>query len=247
MKRKTAARWATVAWLHFAAIGVTYGETIIDDFTVGPVTKIANVANYNSTSGQSDLDPQHVIVGKRSFTLQGNMVSGSVEAVIDTGGSGQLRYLPHSPVFSTDNVYHIDFGGRVILTYLPGSRGMSYDFASLAPGDAFAIDVISSDFGTRGYFNGQIGMNGLQNLSQFTLHNSATPYTIRIPFSSIAINPATTPIRALTFDFTGPVTSIPADGTFVLDAIRVVPEPATLLSAFLAFAAFVAARRQARC
>lgn len=215
-----------VGWLTIAQVATVRAATIIDDFSVGAVTKIANTANYNSTAGQTGLDPQHLLIGQRNMTLQGDMVSGSVEATIDPTGSGQLRYVPHSPVFNSNNTLNRDFGGRIILDYLPGNRGTSYNFAELAPGNAFAIDVVSADFGTKGTFRGQIGMNGFDALGTFTLRSSATPYTVLVPFSSLLINPATTMVRSLNFDFMDlDYSGIPGGSTFVLDAIRVVPEP----------------------
>jgi hypothetical protein len=240
MKTRIVACWF-VACFSAARAAAVQAETIIDDFSVGPLTKIANTADYNSTSSQSGLDSQHLIIGQRRLTLQGDMSSGSVEATIDAAVGGRLHYLPHTPVFSTDNTFHRDYGGRIILTYLPGDRFTSYDFASLAPGSAFAIDVISADFGTKGSFRGQIGMNGFDALGTFTLHNSSTPYTILVPFSSLLINPMTTKVGSLTFDFMDlDYSGIPAAGTFVLDAIRVVPEPSGLLIGTLACLTIVA-------
>jgi hypothetical protein len=199
---------------------------MIDDFSVGEVTRIASVRNYNVSSGQSGLDGAHVLLGQRTLTLQGDMASGSVEAKITASNGGLLQYTPQSPVFSTDNIFNRDFGGRIILTYLPGDRSTSYDLLSLAPGNAFAIDVLHADFGAAEAFTGQIGMNGRDAVGTFTIRNSTTPYTIVIPYSSLTINPSTTRIRALTFDFMSlGYNGIPAVGEFALDAIRVVPEP----------------------
>src|SRR4051812_13479136 len=109
MKTRTAAG-CFVGWLSLAYVASACASTIIDDFSVGAFTKIANTPNYNSGVGQTGLDPAHLLIGQRSFTLQGDIVSGSIEATVDTTGNGQLRYVPHSPVFSTNNTFHRDFG-----------------------------------------------------------------------------------------------------------------------------------------
>lgn len=201
---------------------------MIDDGRVGATTVTADTSNGNVSQLQQLLDPDSVLLGKRQITIQGDLASGSLDAVVDTSGAGRIRYIPNSPVFNVSSVTGTSFDGRLILFYLPGDRFTTFDLTSLG-GDAIAIDVLSASFGADSSLTGKLGVNGFSGVD-FTMLASATPYTIVVPLSDLSdLGADLTSAFNLKFDFS----LIPPAGTFDIDNIRLVstttPEPSSLL------------------
>ncbi len=238
--------------LPFAVSVDCKAASIIDDFSKGSITIVADEPNANLFQAQDGLG-ESVLLGRRTVTLQGDINEGSIQVDLAQTAAGVLDYISNSPVFRTAFPQNRTFDGRVILDYLPGNRATSYDLLSLVDGDVFAVDVLRADFGELEQFPVAIGLNGLSEVGRFHLHSSESPYTVLIPFSDLTsdiVPLSLNNVRSLRFDFgIADFVGIPPDASFTLSAIRVVPEPASalLLVPTLAFLAVFSSRHRRAC
>lgn len=208
----------TVCILALLSSASANADVILDSFEAGPVTVTADDTNGNVTVPQENLAADDVFLGLRRTTVQGDLASGSVQAVIS---GGTATYISNNPQFNESTIFGISFDGRLLLTYLADNRFEPFDLTTL-PGDTFAIDVDSVDFGGDAAIDASVSLGG-GNID-FNIVESVFPYTIFVPFSDLAdAGSDLSDAINLTFDFSqiGPSTS------FSIESIRVVPEPTT--------------------
>ena len=210
----------TVCILTFLSSAFANADVILDSFEAGPLTVTADNANGNVGVAQENLAADDVFLGLRRTTVQGDLASGAVQAVIS---DGTVTYISNAPQFNESTIFGVSFDGRLLLTYLADNRFEPFDLTTL-PGETFAIDIDSVDFGGDTAVDASVSLGG--GSVDFDVVESASPYTIFVSLSDLddAGSDLSNAIN-LTFDFSqiGPSTS------FSIESIRVVPEPTTVV------------------
>ena len=208
-----------VGFLTAPAFGV-----IIDDFSVGPMTLVADIDHRMPYELQTGLDPDAVIGGNRLAFLLLDSPSPSDRAV--------------ATVDTTTHTFRLDVDGRLegYSIRWGAINGTQADLALNADllsdgSDAFHVDVVANAVSqtlklsvASGAHEGQYSGDGVFR----RLPASNTPFSIRVPFSDLS------KIDFHDVDYIGlSWTTVFRGQDLTLGAIRTVPEPSTLVMLIL--------------
>ncbi|TWU60666.1 hypothetical protein Poly51_09460 [Rubripirellula tenax] len=218
---------------------IPVSAVVIDSFRVGSqvVSTGSNVAGSSSIGG---LDPNEVLFGKRTLTLRAERDSGPLFSMVDTSGTGSLRYMPSLSFQLPPNDR-----GRIELTHLPGNGVETFDISQYANSN-YVIDFEHAGFGGTPSFGvgppifGVGPVDALLRVSSttgsdsvaFSIFESFAPFQVLVPMSGLS-NADLSNAYNLTLDIEG----IPSQGTLKISQISfatAVPEPSSFL--FLAAA-----------
>ena len=208
-----------VFFLAAPAFGV-----IIDDFSVGPITLVADINRRVPYELQTGLDPDAVIGGNRIVFLVLDSPSQSDRAV--------------ATVDTATHTFRVDVDGRLEAYSIRWGAidGTQADLALNADllsdgSDAFRIDVMASAVSQTLQFGVKSGVNEghLRGDGVFlSLPTTNVPFAIHVPFSRFP----DIDFRDVDFILFGD-TTVPRGQDLTLGGIRTVPEPTTLVISIL--------------
>lgn len=208
-------------------VQVPVSADLIDRFRVGSQSITADQNNNNVISPVSGLDPNELLNGERTLSVQADVSSGFIRSTVDTSGTGSLLYESFNPSFTNA------FGGRLILTHLPGDRFDTVDISQYASSN-YVIDFKQAFFGGNGPMDALLRVSsptGSDSVA-FSILESSTPFQVLVPMSGLGSADLSNAYN-LSLDVGG----IPSTGGFEISQISfatAVPEPSSFL--FLAAA-----------
>jgi hypothetical protein len=244
MKGGDGMRHRLIAWSLgiLAAASPAAGAVWIDDFTAAPYTLNVNLDGGFENLDQVGLDPASVFGGQRVTSIDGASPTepASIVLRVDTAPPGKFSYV------STGQARALPLS----LRFGPLTAPAPIDLLA-ASVDAFEVRVLSADFDSSSSstaFNfifdldtGQAPRSPVQRAT-VPLVDSATPYSVFVPFASFSGEPNFSTVHSISFVGN----AVPPETRFELDYIRAVPEPAGAVALLVAGAAAVLARRRRR-